>query len=156
MANDPNVPDPDDDKPLGPNGEKALKAERELRAKAEADAADLKKRLDALEKAQLSKEEAAVKRAEEAEARAAKLEAAENLRKLRAKVAEETSDDDVTIPSDLLTGETEDELKASAERLKGFITSGPRKPAVNPHQGQNTGEPNDEDAEALAILGFGS
>lgn len=154
MADDPKPNDQDE--PLGEGGKKALESERRLRAEADRKAADLEKRLKDLEQAQLSKEEAAVKRAEEAEARAAKLEAAENLRKLRAKVAEETSDDDVTIPSDLLTGETEDELKASAERLRGFITSGPRKPAVNPHQGQNTGEPNDEDAEALAILGFGS
>jgi hypothetical protein len=55
-----------DDKPLGGNGEKALKAEREARAAAERSAADLQKQLDALKRANESDLERAQREAAEA------------------------------------------------------------------------------------------
>lgn len=67
-ATAPQQGDPAADKPLGENGEKALKAERERAAKAEKAAGELQKQLDAINAANLSDLEKAQKAAKDAEA----------------------------------------------------------------------------------------
>lgn len=87
---------------------KALSRKNEDRAKENAEAA---KRLADIEAAQLSETEKLTKRAEEAERRATELET----KTVRASIAAEKG-----VPADLLAGSTEEELRASADRLIQF------------------------------------
>lgn len=100
------------DKPLGENGEKALKAEREARAAAEKSAAALQKQLDDIAAANLSDLEKAQKQAKEAQEAAAKA-SAEALR-FRTAAQFGISDEDADL---FLTGMDADTLKRQAERL---------------------------------------
>ncbi|MBQ3301621.1 MAG: DUF4355 domain-containing protein [Eggerthellaceae bacterium] len=83
--------------------------------------------------------QAAIKRAEEAEAKAAALEAKAAHEALVAKVASEED-----VPANLLTGADEDELRASAQALKAYIeASKPGVPQTN--AGGATPAPDDEE-----------
>lgn len=140
------------DEKLGEGGMRALQAEREANKKLRADMQALQDKLQSFEDEKLTKEQQLEKRAQEAEARVQALEAANTRRTLRDKVAKE-----VGVPAELLNGDDEDELKASADRLKEFLeeTTGPRTPKPNPHAGSGSGEgASDEEAEARAVLGF--
>jgi hypothetical protein len=98
-------------KPLGPNGENALREERAQRKAAEKQAADFKKRLDALEQANLSEVEKAQKAAQEAQNALADV----TRQNLRNKVALAKG-----VPADLvdfLTGDNEEEIAAKADVL---------------------------------------
>lgn len=103
-------------------------------------------KLDELEAANKSEAEkaaealsAAMKRAEEAEARAAKLEADRTHSELVAKVADEEG-----VPRNLISGADEDELRTSAQALKDFMESQkPKVPQTN--AGGATPAPDDED-----------
>ncbi|UJQ86175.1 scaffolding protein [Gordonia phage GiKK] len=140
-----------DDEQLGEAGMNALRQERARANQAEKDRDDFKKRLEALEAANLSKEEAAIKRAEAAEARAKQLEEADSLRKLRAEVAGEDRD-----LVDLLTGTTKEELEASKAKLESYLGRS-KKDGLKNHVVGNTDPDDSDDSErdALSILGFG-
>lgn len=156
--NGPEGGKPNDDEALGEGGLKALRAERAAKAAAEATAKDLQDKLDALEAEKLSKEEAAIKRAEKAEKERDELRQAQEVATLKADVAKAHSTDDLAIPVHLLNGTTKEELDASAEALKEFLgaATGPRRPAPDRNQGQNTDNvQTDDDADALSVLGFG-
>lgn len=86
------------DKPLGENGEKALKAEREARAAAEKQAAEFKAKLDKIEAATLTDLERAQKEAEAAKAEVEKVpqKVAEQLRGYLAGI-HEISDEDAEL-----------------------------------------------------------
>jgi hypothetical protein len=140
-----------DDETLGEGGLSALRAERAENKKLKADLQNLQATLEQHENEKLSKEEQLLKRAETAEARVKELEGAETQRQLREKVAKEAD-----VPADLLTGNDEESLKTSAERLKAFLeeTTGPRRPEPNPYAGAAGGEGSDNETEARAVLGF--
>lgn len=139
------------DEPLGEGGYRALVAEREANKELRAQLKELQETVKKHDEEKLSKEEALLKRAEEAEARVKALETADEQRKLRAAVAK-----DHDVPEDLLNGSNEEELKASAERLKSFLeeATGPRKPDVNPYLGKDSSENTDSETAARAVLGF--
>lgn len=148
----------DNDEALGEGGLKALQAERAANKASQQQIKDLQDKLDAIEAEKLSKEEAAIKRAEKAEKERDELRQAQETAKLKDEVAKAHSDDDVTIPVHLLTGTTKEELDASATALKEFLgaATGPRRPAPDRTQGQNTDNvQTDDDADALSVLGFG-
>ena len=108
---------------------KALRAEAakyRTEAKANADAAA---RLKEFEDAQKSEAERTAEALAEAQQRAAKAEA----EALRLRVAAETE-----LPADLhefLSGDTEEELRAKAEKLKAATAAGVRRPQPDPSQG---------------------
>lgn len=146
----PVVPEPQGEpaiKPLGPNGEKALTDERALRKSAEKQAADFKKRLDALEQANLTEVEKAQKAAQEAQTALASI-TRENLRN---KVALEKG-----VPADLvdfLSGDSEDEIAAKADVLLKRIGA-PTNPKPDLSQGargevSGSGTPADQFANFL-------
>lgn len=115
------------DKPLGENGEKALKAEREARAAAEKSAAALQKQLDDINAANLSDLEKAQKAAKDAEEAAAKA-TAEALR-LRVAAKHGISDEDADL---FLTGTDVETLERQAARLVERTPTGPK---PDPSQG---------------------
>lgn len=103
------------DKPLGPNGEKALKAERDR-----ADAAE--KRLKDIETANLSELERAQQAAKDAQEQLTTI----TRQNLRNSVALAKG-----VPADLvdfLTGDTEQEIAAKADVLLARIQTGPSTP----------------------------
>ena len=113
-----------DDKPLGSNGEKALKAEREARAAADKKAADLQKQLDAISQANETALEKAQREAQEAreEAQRATLDA------LRFRIAAEKG---ITDNVDLiLTAADEETMRKQADlwasRTTAATAAGPR------------------------------
>lgn len=113
------------DKPLGENGEKALKAEREARAAAEKSAAALQKQLDDIAAANLSDLEKAQKAAKDAEEAAAK--ATSEALRLRIAAKHGISDEDADLfltGSDLET--VEKQAVALAARTATGTTPGPR------------------------------
>lgn len=113
---------------LGDGGKKALQDERAQRKAAERQAAEFKKRLDALEQANLSEVEKAQKAAQDAQTQLAEL----TRLSLRNKVALEKG-----VPADLvdfLTGDTEDEIAAKADLLLKRI-SAPTTPKPDLSQG---------------------
>jgi len=115
-------------KPLGPNGEKALQDERAQRKAAEKQAADFKKRLDALEQANLTEVEKAQRAAQDAQTQLAEL----TRQNLRNKVALEKG-----VPADLvdfLSGDSEDEIAAKADLLLKRINA-PTTPKPDLSQG---------------------
>jgi DNA primase len=112
------------DKPLGENGEKALKAERDARAAAEKTAAALQKQLDDINAANLSDLEKAQKAAQDAQDLANKASA----EALRYRIAAETG---ITENVDLiLTASDEETMRRQAalwgERTSGNTPAGPR------------------------------
>lgn len=139
------------DEKLGEGGLRALQAEREANKTLRAEMQALRDKLQASEDEKLSKEDLLEKRAQEAEAKATALEAANARRDLRDKIAK-----DEGVPAELLAGDDEDGLKASATRLKEFLeeSTGTRL-QPDPGQGQGSGEQGaDTDADARAVLGF--
>ena len=108
---------------------KSLRAEAakyRTEAKANAEAAA---RLKAFEDAQKSEAERQAEALAEAQQRAAKAEA----EALRLRIAAETE-----LPADLhefLSGDSEDELRAKAEKLKAATAAGVRRPQPDPSQG---------------------
>ena len=131
------------DKPLGENGEKALKAEREARAAAEKANAALQKQLDDINAANLSDLEKAQKSAQEAREAAAKA-TAEALR-LRVAAKHGISDEDADL---FLTGSDTETLERQAARL---VERNPSAPKPDPSQGAkgagSKGTPADSFAE---------
>jgi hypothetical protein len=118
------------EEPLGESGLKALQAEREARKAAEKRIADFEKAEQEREQAAMSELEKANARAEAAEKSAA--EAAAQV--LRARVASVKK-----VDADLLTGSTEEELTASADKLLAWKGTTPSVPSA---AGQgNVGEP---------------
>lgn len=123
-APQPDAPDGDQqpDKPLGPNGEKALKAERDARHAAEKALADAQARVKEFEQAQMSEQErlsAQLKEAQEAAATA-------SAEALRLRIAAE-----LNVPADLhefLTGASEDEIRAKAQKLAAMAQQGKQTP----------------------------
>lgn len=114
-------PAPDADKPLGENGEKALKAEREARTAAEKSAAALQKQLDDINAANLSDLERAQKAATDAQADAAKA-TAEALR-LRIAAKHGISDEDADL---FLTGSDLETVEKQAAALAARTSNGPK------------------------------
>jgi hypothetical protein len=102
----------DDGKPLGLNGEKALKAEREARAAAEKASAALQKQLDDIAAASLSDLEKAQKAAKDAQEAAAKA-TTEAFREAAVKFGG-ISQEDAEL---FLTGTDKDTLQKQAARL---------------------------------------
>lgn len=100
-----------EDKPLGENGEKALKAERDARASAEKSNAALQKQLDEISAANLSDLERAQKEAKDATELATKAQA-EALR-FRVAAKHQISDEDAEL---FLTGSDEETLTKQAAR----------------------------------------
>ncbi|AOT23132.1 scaffolding protein [Mycobacterium phage Taquito] len=98
------------DEALGEGGEKALKAEREARRKAERDLAAARAELQKIEDAKKSELQKALERAQEAEKRAEQAE----LAALRQKIANREGK---KVPVSALTGTTEEELTAQADAL---------------------------------------
>lgn len=119
--------DPADDKPLGPGGEKALKAERERANDLEKQKAALQKQLDDIAAANLSDLERAQKAAKDAEEAAARA-TAEALR-LRVAAKHGISDEDADL---FLTGSDAETLERQAARLVERTPSGPK---PDPSQG---------------------
>ena len=113
------------DKPLGENGEKALKAEREARSAAEKQAAALQKQLDDIAAANLSDLEKAQKAAADAQALADK--ATSEATRLRIAAKHGISDEDADL---FLTGSdvetVERQAAALVARTSTGTTPGPR------------------------------
>lgn len=129
------------DKPLGENGEKALKAERERASAAEKSAAALQKQLDEIAAANLSDLERAQKEAADATALAAKAQS-EALR-YRVAAKNNISEEDAEL---FLTGTDEEMLNKQAARLverapatsstpKPDLTQGGKPPAGSSPEG---------------------
>ena len=110
-----------DDKPLGENGEKALKAEREARAAAEKSAAALQKQLDDIAAANLSDLEKAQRAATDAQA-AADAATKEALR-LRVAAKHGISDEDADL---FLTGSDQETIERQAAALVARTSTGPK------------------------------
>lgn len=110
-----------EDKPLGENGEKALKAERDARAAAEKSAAALQKQLDDIAAANLSDLEKAQKAAADAQADAAKA-TAEAMR-LRVAAKHGISDEDADL---FLTGSDMETVEKQAAALAARTSTGPK------------------------------
>jgi uncharacterized protein (DUF885 family) len=123
------------DKPLGPNGEKALESERAARKAAEKSAADLAAKLKAIEDANLSEIEKAQKAAADARAELDRI-SKENLRNSVALAK--------GVPADLvqfLNGDTEDDLNAQADTLLARLNAAPTTPKPDLSQASTAGEP---------------
>lgn len=114
--------------PLGENGVKALQAEREARKAADKAVAELTAKLQGFEDAKLSDIERANKAAADAAAELATLRR-ENARNQVALLK--------GVPADMiefLTGETEDEMAAKADKLLARLNT-PGTPKPDPSQG---------------------
>lgn len=144
---DQNKDEEQKDEQLRPEGLRALQAERESNKELRAQLKHLQDQMEAAEAEKLSKEEQATKRAEKAEAELQQLRQQAERRELLDKVSKETE-----IPSDLLVGETEEQLRASADRLKEFRGDDSRRP--NLMLGQEQEEPQDDELQARQILGM--
>lgn len=142
------------DKPLGEAGYRALVDERAANKDLKAEVNRLKQELEVSQ----GETETWKTRASEADNKLKEREAADQLATLREEVAKEKSDESRKVPAHLLNGTTKEELEASADQLLEYLgeTSGPRPPKPDPNQGQSQGEgASHDDADALAILGFG-
>lgn len=115
------------DKPLGENGEKALKAERTARAEAESRAAALQKQLDEIAAANLSDLERAQKAATEAQELAAK--ATTEALRFRVAAKHGISDEDADL---FLHGADAETLERQAAALVARTPTGPK---PDPSQG---------------------
>lgn len=109
--------------PLGENGEKALKAERDARKALEKEKSALQKQVDEIQAAQMSDLEKAQKQAKEAQETAAKA-TAEALR-FRVAAKHSITDEDAEL---FLTGTDEATLERQAARLAEH--AGPSTPTV--------------------------
>lgn len=109
------------DKPLGENGEKALKAEREARAAAERSAAALQKQLDDIAAANLSDLEKAQKAAADAQAAADK--ATTEALRLRVAAKHGISDEDADL---FLTGSDQETVERQAAALVARTSTSPK------------------------------
>lgn len=123
------------DEPLGEPGKRALDAERQARKAAERQANDLAAKVREFEQAQLSETERLNAQLAEAQANAAKAQS----EALRLRVASESH-----LPAELfefLTGDTEEEVRAKAEKLKAATAAAnaPRAPQPDPSQGAKPG-----------------
>lgn len=122
------------DKQLGPNGEKALAAEREARKTAEKSAADLQAQLDKIAQANLSDLEKAQKQAQETQTRLDALTRQNTVSTIALAKG---------VPADLvefLTGTTEDEISAKADLLLSRLGA-PKSPKPDASQGAKGGTP---------------
>lgn len=124
------------DEPLGPAGLRALQAEREAKAAAERRAAELEARVQQFESANQTELQRAQSRAEQLERDLA----AERTQRLRLQVAttHNIGADDLV----LLTGSSEDELTAQAQRIAALNASraaATAPPAFAPSPGQQAG-----------------
>lgn len=139
----------DGDKPLGENGEKALKAEREARSAAEKQAAALQKQLDDIAAANLSDLEKAQKAASDAQAAADKA----NAEAIRFRVAAKhgITDEDADL---FLTGSDLETVEKQAAALAARTSTGTQ-PAPRPDLSQGskgttaTGDPAQDFAHFL-------
>lgn len=136
------------EKPLGENGEKALRAEREARKAAEKAASDYKAKLDEIEQASLSDLERAQQEAKDATSRLAELER----QSLIQRVAIEKG-----VPANLvdrLRGDTEDDITADADALMALVNA-PKSPRPDPTQGgRGEGTQSTGDQFANAVKGL--
>lgn len=134
------------DKPLGENGEKALKAERDARAAAEKATAALQKQLDDIAAANLSDLEKAQKAAADAQAQAA-TSAMEALR-LRVAAKHGISDEDADL---FLTGSDMETVEKQATALVARTAPSGTAPGPRPDlsQGPKGEEANADQAAAL-------
>lgn len=135
------------DEPLRQEGYRALLAEREANKELKAQLKEFQEKFEAAEAEKLSKEEAAIKRAEAAEAKLTELETERELTNIRAEVAKAKG-----VPADLLLGSDKASIEAFADKLKDF--TGPKKPEPNPFLGSDQGKTGDSDTNAKAVLGF--
>ncbi len=110
-----------EDKPLGENGEKALKAEREARSAAEKSAAALQKQLDDIAAANLSDLEKAQKAATDAQAVADK--ATTEALRLRVATKHGISEEDADL---FLTGSDLETVEKQAAALAARTSTGPK------------------------------
>lgn len=110
-----------EDKPLGENGEKALKAEREARAAAEKATAALQKQLDDINAASLSELEKAQKAAKDAQEAAAK--ATTEALRLRVAAKHGISDEDADL---FLTGSDQETVEKQAAALVARTSTSPK------------------------------
>ncbi len=132
------------DAPLGANGEKALKAEREARAAADKKAADLQKQLDEIATANLSDLEKAQKAAADAQAAADK--ATTEALRLRVAAKHGISDEDADLfltGSDLET--VEKQAAALVARTTPGIAPGPRPDLTQGSRGATAGGSPEQD-----------
>lgn len=113
--------DPANDKPLGENGEKALKAERDARKAAEGSAAALQKQLDEINAANLTDLERAQKAAQDATETAEK--ATKEAMRLRVAAKHGISDDDADL---FLTGSDMETVERQAAALAARTSTGPK------------------------------
>lgn len=116
------------DEPLGEPGLAALKSERAARAAAEKAAADALAKVKAFEDAQKSEAEKQAERLAEIERENAELKAA----KTRAEVAAAKG-----VPAGLLTGNTQEELEASADALIAFKGAQEPQKLIVPGEGRS-------------------
>lgn len=133
-ATEPEVKDAPEE-PLGEPGKRALDAERQARKTAEKQAAELAAKVKEYEQAQLSETERLNAQLAEAQALAAKAQA----EAVRLRVATE-----MQLPVELhefLTGDSEEQVRAKAEKLKAATAAAnaPRAPQPDPSQGARPG-----------------
>ncbi|MBG6083246.1 hypothetical protein [Zhihengliuella flava] len=126
----PNEGDGDGNEKLGEAGQKALKAERAAKKKAEADLKALQDRYDQLTEKDLSEKEKAEKRAKEASERAEQLER-ENWR--LAALAKHPVPEDY---QDLVVGQDAESFLSSAERISKLVKT--QKGGSDPVPGSGT------------------
>lgn len=136
--------EPETDTPLGENGEKALRAERETRKTLEKQLADAQKVIKDAEAASLSELERAQKEAAEAQT----LLAQAQREALVSRVALEKA-----VPADLiqfLTGADEEAVAAQADLLVERLSKAPAKPKPDPSQGGQGAQSTQSNADAFA------
>jgi hypothetical protein len=137
------------DTPLGPNGEKALTAEREARKAAEKKASEAEAALKAIEDANKTAEQ---KAADEAAAAIKRAEAAE-VEALRWRIAAKHGITD-TDAETFLTGTTEESMTAQAARLTELSTTAGESKTPGPRpdlsQGARNGSTPKSTAEQFA------
>lgn len=122
---------PDDT--LGDAGKRALQAERDARKTAEKAAAELAAKLKEIEDRDLSEKDRLAKALQEAQETAAKASA----EALRLRIAAE-----LNVPADLhefLVGDSEEELRAKAQKLAAMAPAGKSQPKPDPSQGAKPG-----------------
>lgn len=139
---DPKGGQGDPDKPLGENGEKALKVERERANAAEKVVTNLQKQLDEIAAANLSDLEKAQKQAADAQETAA--EATAEALRYRVAAKHSISDEDAAL---FLTGTDEETLTKQAQRLTDRAQASPR---PDPSQGARGGDPKSSTADQFA------
>lgn len=111
----------DGDKPLGPNGEKALEAERAARKAAEKAAADVQAKLDQISRANETELQRVQREAKEALDLANK--ATTEALRLRIAAKHGITDEDADL---FLTGSDRDQLEAQAKRLAERTSNAPK------------------------------